>query len=165
MQFAKDTFYIALRDRLAALNPERAVTIGGLPRPAVLVVENEIVNSTPPLPDAFYVRFGAVRVARKQDQAARPLLAMETVISYRTAGSGETKVDRGRTLAALDQELLQICSPPQTPKTDYTQTPAAALGSNVLWSAPDIGELEAAGGELRRSARLTLLFFPEVEIA
>src|SRR5512146_3313681 len=155
MQFTKDTFYIALRDRLAALNPERTVTIDGLPRPAVLVVENEIVKSAPPLPDAFYIRFGAVRVARKQDQSARRLLAMETVISYRTTGSGETKVDRGRTLAALDQELLQICSPPQTPNTDYTLTPALALDSNVLWSAPDIGELEAAGDELRRNARLT----------
>lgn len=165
MQFTKDTFYIALRDRLAALNPARTVMVDGITRPAVLVLENEVVNWAAPRRDVFHLRFGAVHVARKYDHAPRPLLSMDAVISYSTSGSRESPVDRGRSLAALDQELLQICAPPLAPKTDYTQTPAAALGSNVLWSAPDLGDVEAAGDELRRSVHLTLLFFPEVNLA
>ena len=42
MQNIKDSFFIAIRDRLAALNPQRTVTIQGGSRPAILVIENEI---------------------------------------------------------------------------------------------------------------------------
>ncbi len=45
MQFAKDSFYIALRDRLAVLNPARTVYLDGVTRPAVIVAENQ--PSTP----------------------------------------------------------------------------------------------------------------------
>ncbi len=40
MQFAKDSFFLALQSRLAGLNPARTVTINGATVPAVLVVEN-----------------------------------------------------------------------------------------------------------------------------
>ena len=55
MQFTKDTFYITLRNRLAALNPARVITLNGLTRPAVVVAENEAVIPVKPLPDAFYI--------------------------------------------------------------------------------------------------------------
>ena len=40
MQFAKDSFFLALQERLAALNPVRSVTLNGATVPAVVVVEN-----------------------------------------------------------------------------------------------------------------------------
>ena len=44
MQSAKDTFYVTLRDRLAALNPARTVVVRGMVRPGVLVEENELAR-------------------------------------------------------------------------------------------------------------------------
>jgi hypothetical protein len=41
MQNAKDSFYIALRTRLAALNPERTILLRGTKRPGILVEEAE----------------------------------------------------------------------------------------------------------------------------
>ena len=50
MQSAKDSFYIALRGRLAALNPQRAVFLDGATRPAIVVCENEpLTSAAPPL--------------------------------------------------------------------------------------------------------------------
>ena len=37
MQNAKDTFYLTLQSRLAALNPSRTVVLRGVVRPATLV--------------------------------------------------------------------------------------------------------------------------------
>jgi hypothetical protein len=54
MQFTKDTFYITLRDRLAALNPSRMITLNGVTRPAVVVAENEAVIPIKPLPDVLH---------------------------------------------------------------------------------------------------------------
>ena len=41
MQNAKDSFYMALRTRLASINPERTVLLRGTVRPAILVEEAE----------------------------------------------------------------------------------------------------------------------------
>ena len=41
MQNAKDSFYMALRTRLAAINPERTVLLRGTIRPGILVEEAE----------------------------------------------------------------------------------------------------------------------------
>ena len=40
MQAAKDSFYMALRERLAALNPARTMVIDGVTVPAIVVREN-----------------------------------------------------------------------------------------------------------------------------
>ena len=49
MQSAKDSFYSALRDRLAVVNPGRSVTLQGVARPAIFVAENEpIISAAPP---------------------------------------------------------------------------------------------------------------------
>jgi len=61
MQFAKDSFYMALRERLASSNPQRTVTLNGATRPAVVVAENELVIPVEPLPDAFYIEWGAAQ--------------------------------------------------------------------------------------------------------
>ena len=85
MQFAKDSFYMALRERLASLNPQRTVTLNGITRPALIVAENEVVIPVEPLPDAFYIEWAAVRLV--DDQAgSRALMVMDCVISHHTLG-------------------------------------------------------------------------------
>ena len=112
MQHAKDSFYVALRDRLAALNPARVVFLDGANRPAVIVAENQTPASAVPFDSAFYLRWGAARVLPGAQRARRPLMALDCAISYRTSGTADNSFsDRGRTLAALDLELLAICSP------------------------------------------------------
>jgi hypothetical protein len=102
-------------------------------------------------------------------------MAMDCIISHHTFGTVESSVDRGRTLAALDTELLSICQPPRTSKRDYTQTPSVDLGTNILWTIPEFGKI--SGGEalrneglprgtegvrLERSATVKVFFFSEV---
>ena len=111
MQSAKDSFYMTLRERLAAVNPARVMAVNGVTRPAIVVMENESVSAAEPLANAFYIYWGGARMSKGHSGGERPLMAMECTIAYRTSGSGETGVDRGRSLTALDQELLAICRP------------------------------------------------------
>jgi hypothetical protein len=176
MQFAKDSFYMALRERLAALNPARTVTLSGATRPAVIVAENELVIPVEPLPDAFYLEWGSVRAVDRQT-GSRVLAAMECEISYHTQGTCESGVDRGRTLAALDTELMGMCQPPFTEKRDYTQAPSMDLGTSVVWMEPVFGAVTGSEGpnsaslpqrsqgvRLERKAGVTVFFYPEVNI-
>ncbi len=167
MQFAKDSFYVALRDRLAALNPARTVAINGVVRPAVLVVENEAATATPLLPNAFHLIWSAAQTATGSAEAKRPLITLICQISYGTSGTLDGGVDRGRMMAALDSELLAICSPGRTEKQDYTQTPPADLGSSVIWTKPQLKAIETdrkTGLLMIRTAELMVFFFPEVDL-
>src|SRR5664279_746773 len=51
MQPTKDSFYVALRDRLVVVDPNRTVTLDGATRPAIAVLENEPPTGAPLLPD------------------------------------------------------------------------------------------------------------------
>jgi hypothetical protein len=165
MQHAKDSFYVALRDRLAVLNPARTVYLDGMTRPAVIVTENQPTTPSTPLPDAFYLQWGSIREVKKAERAPRPLLALDCVIVYRTIGTeASSSVDRGRVLAALDLELLQISNPPETTKRDYTQATPPDLGTKVFWARPQIADTVAVGNELRRTAKATVYFYPEVNL-
>ncbi len=165
MQSAKDSFYIALRDRLAALDPARTVVVDGVMRPAVLVAENEPTTAAAPLPNAFYLCWGAAEVVKGTEGARRPLLKIECGIAYRVSGVQAGAVDRGRALASLDCELMRLCTPPRTAKCDYAHTPVVLLGSTVFWGEPEFSAAESAHDELRRTARLLVFFFPEVDQA
>jgi hypothetical protein len=165
MLYTKDTFYIALRSRLAALNPQRTVTILGVSRPAVVVGEDEPITSAPPLSECFYLVFGAVQPAKGTESSRRPVHSLACNIEYRTAGTAANLgVDRGRVLAQLDMELLQICAPPYAPKQDYSQTPPAPLNTQIFWDRPELGDIQFAGDELRRIAKTTIYFFPEMDL-
>jgi hypothetical protein len=174
MQYAKDSFYMALLQRLVALNPAQTVTVNGVTRPALIVAENELVVPVVPVPDAFYIEWGAAQVVQRQ-MNSRALFAMECVISYHTYGTVQSGVDRGRALAALDMELMAICQPPWTAKQDFTQTPSVNLGSDVVWSIPALGKVAGSeaptqeglprgteGVRLERIASLKVFFFSEV---
>jgi len=174
MQFTKDSFYMTLLERFMALNPRQTITLNGTTRPAIVVAENEIVVPVVPLPDAFYIEWGAAQSVVQQ-AGSRTLMAMECIISYHTFGTVESGVDRGRALAALDVELLSICQPPWTSKRDYTQTPSIDLGTAISWSQPLLGKVAGSeapkteglprgseGIRLERAASLTVFFFSEV---
>jgi hypothetical protein len=174
MQFTKDTFYITLRDRLASLNPLRTITLNGVTRPAVVVAENEVVIPVKPQPDAFYLEWGAAAPVLRQI-GDRAIYAFDCVISYHTFGTVESGVDRGRSLAALDSELLGMCLPGAAPKVDYSQTPSVDLGTSIVWTTPQFAKVVGSeaprtealprgtsGIRLERTASVKVFFFPEV---
>jgi hypothetical protein len=144
MQFAKDSFFLALRERLAGLNPARTVTLNGATVPAIVVVENLPPSSAEPKPNTFYLEWGAADVIGGH-AADAPMMSVNVVISYYTFGSVQSMVDRGRLLAQLDNELLSICQPANTEKRDYTQSPGADLGTRVFWGQPSFTEGKGGG--------------------
>src|SRR5579863_748858 len=146
MQFAKDSFFLALQQRLAALNPARTVTINGATVPAMVVVENLPPSSAQPQPNAFYIEWGAADVVDGHAGNAA-LMSLECVISYYTLGTVASMVDRGRVLGQLDDELLSICQPSNTEKYDYSQSPSVDLGTRVFWNQPVFEEATQSGVE------------------
>jgi hypothetical protein len=189
MQFAKDSFFLALQQRLAGLNPARTVTVNGATVPAVLVVENLPPSSAEPQPNTFYIEWGEADIIGGH-AGNGALMSLDVVISYYSYGSVRSMVDRGRMLAQLDDELLGICQPPCTEKRDYTQSPSADLGSSVFWGQPSFAEGKSTGlfwghvtfparskmgvtedaesqqdARVERKVRLTLYFFSEVTLS
>jgi hypothetical protein len=164
MQNIKDSFFIALRDRLAALNPARTVVMLGVARPAIIVPENEVADAADPLPEAFYLTWGSATAASGTERLDHPLQQLVCEITYCTQGSVDfTSQDRGRMLAVLDDELLSITSPTRTPLKDFSQTPAAGLGANIFWTRPALGAVKQVGNKLARTASLTV--FTHLEAA
>ena len=160
MQPTKDSFYVALRDRLVAFDPNRTVTLDGVTRPAIAVVENEPPTGAPPLCDTFYLRWGN---AHPTPLAAGTLMEMECTISYCTKGSIQNgSLDRGRDLASLDNDLLAMCSPPQTPKNDYSSGSPAGLGSTIFWTPPVLNAAKSTSPYVGREIAVTVFFYPEV---
>lgn len=134
MQAAKDSFYMALRDRLAALDPARVIVVDGVERPAIIVRENSEPQSTAMQCGAYYIDWGAARIL----EGARPVVGISCTVSYSVEGSTSTAVDRGRQLGQMDQELLRICTPPYTGMRDYAQSPSVDLRSGVFWTMPEL---------------------------
>jgi hypothetical protein len=171
MQAAKDSFYMALRERLAGLNPARTMVIDGVTVPAIVVRENMEPRFVEAQPEVFYVDFGDILIA----ESTRPMLGVDCHVWYASEGGGGTGVDRGRVLAEMDVELLRMCDPPHSQMLDYSQTPAAYLGSGVFWTVPVLGnspgdvsvqkeQWNASVARIDRYAQLRLYFFlPEVE--
>src|SRR5579862_1414615 len=188
MQFAKDSFFLALQQRLGALNPARTVTVNGTTVPAVLVVENLPPASSEPQANAFYIEWGAAKV-QSGGSGAGALMSVQCVISYYTLGTVASMVDRGRVLGQLDDELLGICQPLNTEKMDYSQAPSVDLGTKVFWDQPTFEQATTSGvedetlayqgrgvrramyeqahqdGRVDRRAKLTVFFFSEVTLS
>jgi hypothetical protein len=163
MQKIKDSFYAALRDRLAVLNPSRTVVVNGVSRPALLVSENETYSSAPNQPMVFYLSWGE---ARLQDQGQpAPMISLECSIRYAAEGTQEFSYqDRGRLLEELSQELLSITSPQYAALMDHSQQPAADLGARIFWSRPILGATEISGEQVLRTGRLRVHASTEVAL-
>jgi hypothetical protein len=171
MQAAEDSFYMALRARLAALDPARTLIIDGVAVPGIVVRENMEPRFNEAQAGVFYIDWGQILIA----ESSRPMLGIECSIWYASEGSsGGTGVDRGRMLAEMDVELLRICDPPHTEMIDYSQTPSADLGSGIFWTVPELGndpgdlpiakqEWSAGTARIAHYAQMKIYFFlPEV---
>lgn len=187
MQFAKDSFLLAMQQRLSGLNPARTVTINGATSPAIVAIENLPPAAMEPQPNCFYIEWGTANVVDGHARNAA-LMSLNCVISYYTLGTVPSMVDRGRTLGQLDDEFLGICQPPNTEKFDYSQSPSVDLGTAVFWNQPTFEEATTLGlednllayqgravrkamyeqayqdGRAERRAQLTIFFFSEVTI-
>src|SRR5665213_2380612 len=116
MQNAQNTFYITLRNRLAALNPNRTIYLRGVTRPGILVESNELVTPAPPS-NMFVLRWLGL-----QNDPYMPsvLLQMECEIEYMTEGTtGNMGMGRGAQLTEMDAELMSLLRPGCTQKMSY----------------------------------------------
>jgi hypothetical protein len=164
MQNIKDSFFIALRDRLAAHAPSRTITVLGNSRPAILVIENELIESSPQFPDAFYLRWGAVTAVSETQRLESPLIKLVCQITYWTQGSdGLSNQDRGRALAELDDDLRTIALPTRAALKDYSQSPSLDLGTFIFWTRPSFAGPTSDGNNLTRTA--TVEIFAHAEAA
>jgi hypothetical protein len=166
MQFAKDSFLLAMQARLSGLNPARTVTINGATSPAVVAIENLPPAGTEPQPNCFYLEWGTANVVDGHAGNAA-LMSLNCVISYYTLGTVPSMVDRGRVLGQLDNELLGICQPTNTEKFDYSQSPSVednqlAYQGRAVRKA--MYEQAYQDGRAERRAQLTVFFFSEVMI-
>jgi hypothetical protein len=165
MQDARDTFYVALRGRLAAINPGRTIVLRGQVRPGVLVEENELPTAFQPV-DAFSLRWTATRV---DTAGPLPLIAMECLIAYATDGSASNGgMDRGRLLAAMDGELLDALNqtPHSAPKMNYsgvagTGAAPVPMATSIFWSQPTFSTASSEGERVARSATVQVFSYQE----
>jgi hypothetical protein len=158
MQNAKDSFYLALRTRLAAINPERTVLLRGASRPGILVEEAEAPFSQSPT-DVFVLRWQSLGV---DDDLASPMNAMECEILYSTCGTQAFGgLDRGRTLSAMDEELLSMLEPHSTAKINYAVQPAATMLTQVFWDEPAFSSVTTLRDRLSRSVKITVFSYQE----
>jgi hypothetical protein len=158
MQNAKDSFYMALRTRLAAIDPERTVLLRGTVRPGILVEEAEAPFSQSPS-DVFVLRWLGLGVDR---ELGSTMAAEECEISYQTCGTQSFGgLDRGRLLSAMDEELAAMLAPFQTLKLNYAVTPATAMLTQVFWDEPVFGPVVVQKDRLSRSAKVMVYSYEE----
>ncbi len=158
MQNAKDSFYMALRTRLTAINPERTTLLRGAVRPGILVEEAEAPLS--PLPnDVFVLRWTGF--ASDMDLAST-MAAEQCEIVYQTSGTQSFGgLDRGRALSEMDEELMAMLQPFSTPKLNYSATPPAAMLTQVFWDEPVFGPMTINRDVLGRSASVLVYSYQE----
>jgi hypothetical protein len=158
MQNAKDTFYITLRSRLAAVNPARTMTLRAVSRPGILVTEAEAPMPQPQL-DAFALNW---TVLEADLQLPAILAQMTCEIQYSTAGTrANAGLDRGRALEEMDYEVLKLLYPYSAQKTNYSTNPASAMNTLVFWSEPDFGPIVTQRDRLSRTVTVTVFAFQE----
>jgi hypothetical protein len=164
MQNAKDTFYVMLQGRLAALNPARTMVVRGVTRPGVLVEENELPTESV-MVDAFRLRWTGLHVT---SASPLPWVAMVCEIDYATDGSsGNGGMDRGRMLAAMDAELVAAlgAEPHTVPKFNYSAATAGAapvaMGTNVFWADASFGAVKTVGERLERTTTVQVFAYQE----
>jgi len=158
MQNAKDSFYMALRTRLVAVNPERTILLRGSVRPGVLVEDAEAPFSQLPN-DVFVLRWLGLNV----DTDLAATMASETCeILYQTCGTQSFGgLDRGRALSAMDEELVAILQPYYTPKLNYIASPPAAMLTQVFWDEAVFMAIATQRDMLSRSAKVMVYSYQE----
>jgi hypothetical protein len=158
MQNAKDSFYAALRVRLAALNPERTILLRGVVRPGILVEEAEAPFSQLPN-DVFVLRWFGLGT---DVDLASTMVVEECEVIYQTCGTQSFGgLDRGRALSAMDEELAGMLKPCYAPKMNYTVQPPATLLTKVFWDEAAFGPVVVQRDRLSRSAKVLVYSYQE----
>ncbi|MGA3371922.1 MAG: hypothetical protein ABSC48_09195 [Terracidiphilus sp.] len=158
MQNAKDSFYMALRARLAAINPERTILLRGAARPGILVEEAEAPFSQLPN-DVFVLRWLGLSVDM---DLGSEMVAEQCEVIYQTCGTQSFGgLDRGRLISAMDEELAAMAQPFYTPKLNYTATPPTTMLTKVFWDEPGFGSIVIQRDRLSRSASMTVYSYQE----
>jgi len=158
MQNAKDSFYMALRARLAVINPERTILLRGAARPGILVEEAEAPFSQLPN-DVFVLRWLGLGVDL---DLGTTMVAEQCEIIYQTCGTQSFGgLDRGRALRAMDEELVAMAQPFYTPKLDYTATPPASMLTKVFWNEPGFGPIVIQRDRSSRTASVMVYSYQE----
>ena len=158
MQNAKDTFYLALRSRLATLNPARQITLAGVTRPGILVEENETYSTQPP-PDVFVLRWSG---ATADSWLPAMLETQACEIFYWTCGSETNlQMDRGRALTEMDAELAALLQPAQAEKVAVNGSSNTAMNTNVFWLDPVYGAVKREQERLQRTAAVQVFSLRE----
>ena len=158
MQNAKDSFYIALRTRLAAINPDRTILLRGALRPGILVEEAEAPYAQLPN-DVFVLRWLGMGV---EVNLPATMAAEECEVIYQTCGTEAFGgLDRGRQLSGMDEELVAMLQPFQTPKMNYAVQPAAAMLTQVFWDEPVFAPVVVLRDRLTRTAKIVVYSYQE----
>jgi hypothetical protein len=158
MQNAKDSFYLALRTRLAAINPERTMLVRGAVRPGILVEEAEAPYAQLPT-DVFVLRWLGLGVDM---DLASTMTAEECEILYSTCGTQAFGgLDRGRLLSAMDEEILAMLQPFYTPKINPAVQPAATMQTKVFWDEPAFTPVNVQRDRLSRLVRVIVYSYQE----
>jgi hypothetical protein len=158
MQNAKDSFYMALRNRLTTINPERTFLLRGAVRPGILVEDAEAPFSQPPN-DVFILRWLGLGVDWELEST---MVAEECEIVYQTCGTQSFGgLDRGRALSEMNEELVAMLEPFYTPKLSYTSMPPATMLTKVFWDEPGFGQVVTQRDQLSRSAKVMVYSYQE----
>ncbi len=149
---------MALRTRLALINPERTILLRGAVRPGILVEEAEAPFSQLPS-DVYVLRWLGLGV---DSDLTSTMTAEQCEILYQTCGTQSFGgLDRGRLLSEMDEEVTAMVHPFYTPKLNYTATPPAAMLSNVFWNEPTFSPIVTQRDRLSRSANVTVFSYQE----
>ena len=149
---------MALRTKLVTVNPERTILTRGAVRPGILVEEAEAPFSQLP-GDVFVLRWQGLGV---DVDLASTMAAEECEILYQTCGTQSFGgLDRGRSLSAMDEELVAMLQPFYTPKLNYIATPPAAMLTNVFWDEPAFTPIVTQRDQLSRSAKVMVFSYQE----
>ncbi len=158
MQNAKDSFYMALRTRLCAVNPERTCLLRGALRPGILVEEAEAPFSQLPN-DIFLLRWTTMGA---DVNLASILVAAQCEVLYSTCGTRSFGgLDRGRALSKMDEELLLIVQPFSTPKLNYQANPPTAMLTQVFWDEPVFAPAVSQRDLLSRAVSVTVYSYQD----
>lgn len=158
MQNAQNTFYITLRNRLAALNPNRTTYLRGVTRPGILVESNEFVVAQPPS-DVFVLRWTGLH---NDPYLSNVLLQMECEIAYMTEGTtGNLGMDRGAMLTEMDAELISLLQPNTAQKINFSPTPSVPMETQIFWSEARFQPLKVERDRLSRVAMVSVFSYEE----
>ncbi len=158
MQNAQNTFYITLRNRMAALNPGRTILLRGVTRPGILVESNELVQAEP-YSDIFILRWIGLQC---DPYLPEVLQQMECEIEYVTEGTtANLGMDRGQLLAEMDAELVAMLSPNAATKLNYAQTPPTLMETQLFWTEATFKPVKIVRDRLSRTATVFVFSYQE----